>query len=142
MESLEKTHLKNLDNYSKILDILIEIYLKNKNQEFVNIKTKFDIELCNIINKNLDKYVIDTQNFLNVSKNDIILSNTLKNHISDFKKLILVIHNIKNNNKDYVINFIRCHIEDNNKLIQELNNLPSPPKLIKKKIKTSIKKFV
>lgn len=138
MELLEKTHLKNLDNYSKILDVLIEIYLKNKNQEFVNIKTKFDIELCNIINKNLDKYVTDTQKFLSVSKNDIILSNTLKNHISDFKKLTNVIHNIKNNNKDYVINFIRCQIEDHNKLIQELNNLPSPPKLIKNKIKTSI----
>ena len=94
MELLEKTHLKNLDNYSKILDVLIEIYLKNKNQEFVNIKTKFDIELCNIINKNLDKYVTDTQKFLSVSKNDIILSNTfwlkLPTTLDDYAAMALI----------------------------------------------------
>lgn len=124
MENLEKKHLQNLDIFNDIQNTLLEIY--NKDNKLIDIKHKFDNSLCIFIINKLKSFIIDANKFICLV-NDDLLKNTIKNHINEFNKLIFIMNSINNNNIKNVVTYIKNKIYQDNKVIDDLKNLPKVP---------------
>ena len=133
---MENKHLKNLDIFNNIQVALIDIYHKNNN--LTNITNFFDKKLCNCINNNLNLFISDANNFITIIQDDI-LKNTINKHIFEFTKLINTINNIHSNQIYNVIKYIQNKIYQDQKIIEDLNNLPNIPNTIPSVSKNALK---
>lgn len=126
--SLENIHIKNVHKYLDIIEILIELYLKNDINKFNYIRSKLDDKLCDDIILLLKKSTCTANNYLIDISSDLSIKNLIHTHITDFSKLIIIINCIKQNISLSVIDFIKNKIENQNKLLEDIKNIPSPPK--------------
>lgn len=134
MNNLESVHIKNMDDYSKIIDTIINIYNEDKN----NIIKRFDVNTCDYLISKINIYILNAKNYLKEIENEEILVSLISIHINDLNNLIEALGNLKLKRYLLVFNYIDKII----KSIKELDNitLPDVPKtkLTNKKYKTLI----
>ena len=122
MNNLESIHIKNMNDFSEIIDTIISIYNEDKN----NIIKKFDIQTCDYLISKIDVYVLNAKKYLiNIKKEEILVS-LITSHIDDLNNLKVALKNLKLKKYILVFNYIDKII----KSIKELDNitLPEVPK--------------